>query len=261
MPHARRTRRAREPMTWVAVIVALAVHGAVLGTVNALGITMIGQGFVGGSTPKPEVGGDADLDLKTSCFSDVVFATSGRAAMCLAPWVGDVDKCMSEMQLNLWMDIASCEGRLDPGTEITMVEPKAVEKLEVIDPERLLEETQREVKPPPPPPPPPQPQQSQAAPPPPPPPPQTLQQQVVETVKPNEEKEPENARFLAEYNTRVEKQKVARGGRAAEPMVAKSRPEELTPKTKPKDEPSVNKQEPDRQIGKNERAPDLPGKL
>jgi TonB family protein len=246
-------------MTWVAVIVALAVHGAVLGTVNALGLTMIGQGFAAGSMPRPEP--DADADLKTSCFSDVVFATSGRAAMCLAPWVGDVDKCVSEMQLNLWMDISSCQGRADPGTAITMVEPKAVEKLEMIDPERLLEENQREVKPPPPPPPPLQPQQSQSAPPPPPPPPpQTLQQQVVETVKPNEEKEPENARFLAEYNTRVEKQKVARGARA-EPMIAKSRPEELAPKTKPKDEPSVNKQEPDRQIGKNERAPDLPGRL
>jgi TonB family protein len=244
-------------MTWVAVLVALVVHGAVLGTVNAFGLSMIGQGFAASARPRPEAGDDADL--KVSCFSDVVFATSGRTAMCLAPWVGDVDKCLSDMQLSLWMDISSCQGRVDPGTAITMVEPKAAEKLAMIDPERLLEESPREVRPTPPPPRP-LPQQSQAAPPPPPPPPQTLQQQVVETAKPNEEKEPENARFLAEYNTRVEKQKVARGARS-EPMVAKSKSADLTPKAKPKDEPSINKQEPDRQIGKNERAPDLPGRL
>jgi TonB family protein len=83
---------------------------------------------------------------------------------------------------------------------------------------------------------------------------------VIETVKPNDEKEPENARFLAEFNTNVEKQKVARGARN-EPMVAKAKPEELTPKDKPKDEPSVKQHEPDRIAGKNEHAPDVPGHL
>ena len=40
-------------------------------------------------------------------------------------------------------------------------------------------------------------------------------------MKPSEEKAPDNARLLAEYDTRVEHQTVARGS-AKEPMVAKS---------------------------------------
>jgi TonB family protein len=79
-------------------------------------------------------------------------------------------------------------------------------------------------------------------------------------VKPSDEKEPDNARFLAEHNTRVEKQTVARGARN-EPMVAKSKPEELTPKDKPKDDPSVQKEPEDKLPGQNDRAPELPGKL
>src|SRR4029078_6034387 len=93
---------------------------------------------------------------------------------------------------------------------------------------------------------------TRAAPPPPPPkaaPPPPPPKQVIETVKPKEEKEPENARFLAEFNTSVEKEKVSRGPRN-EPMVAKAKPEELTPKDKPKDEPSVKQLEPDRVPGK-----------
>jgi TonB family protein len=83
---------------------------------------------------------------------------------------------------------------------------------------------------------------------------------VIETVKPSDEKEPDNARFLAEHNTRVEKQTVARGA-VDEPMVAKSKPEELTPKDKPKDEPSVQKEPEDKLPGINDRAPEVPGKL
>src|SRR4029079_12871869 len=104
---------------------------------------------------------------------------------------------------------------------------------------RLLEEMKQETRPPPPPPQPPQaPVAAQAPQPPPPQPKQVLQQRVVETARPKEEKEPENARLLAEYSTRVDKQKVARGARN-EPMVAKSQQAELTPKEKPRDEPSM----------------------
>src|SRR5262249_19870539 len=140
--------------------------------------------------------------------------------------------------------------------------PRTADRLAQIDPERLLDE----VKPPDkkPPPPPPQIAQAQpAAPPPPPPPPpppqQQRPQQVIETVKPNDDKEPENPRFLSESTTKVEKEKASRGARN-EPMVAKAKPEELTPKTQPKDDPSV-KQHEDRLPGKNEHAPDVPGHL
>jgi TonB family protein len=263
MPTAHRNRRVRRSTMWTAVLAAIVVHGTILGTVQALGISILGEGLHGPSRRKPAAADEAEL--KASCVGDVVFATSGRTAMCLAPWIADVDQCLADAQMNLWMDLSSCQARNSPRTAITMVEQKAVEKLAAIDPERLLDEARQLPKPPPPPPPP---LQAKAEPPPPPPPPPPpappaqpkRPQQVIETVKPTDEKEPENARFLSEYNTNVEKQKVSRGARN-EAMVAKAKPEELTPTPKPKDEPSVKQQEPDRVVGKNEHAPDVPGHL
>jgi TonB family protein len=239
------------------------VHGAIFGAVNVLGLSIIGTGgFSAAATP--ELPPAEDVELRASCFDNAAFAASGRTAMCLAPWVGNVDDCLNDAQMSLWIDLSSCEARNDPGTAVTMVEPKALEQVKPIDPEKLLEEMRLQEKKPEPPPPlikPPEPPVAAKAPaPPPPPPPQQLQQQVVETVKPKDEKEPDNARFLAEYNTSVDKQKVARGARS-EAMVAKSQPAELTPKEKPRDEPSVQKRDRDRPIGSNEKAPDVPGRL
>jgi TonB family protein len=205
---------------------------------------------------------DDDIELQTSCSGDVLLATAGRAAMCLAPWRGDVEGCADDAEMSMWIDLSGCRGATDAVAAVAMVTPREVEKLTPIDPEPLLDMLQ----PPPPPPeekppqpvPPPQPQ-NQPPPPPPPPPAPSKPSQVVETVKPSDEKEPDNARFLAEYNTKVEKEKVARGARN-EPMVAKSKPEELAVKDKPKDEPSVAKL-PDKPPGENEKAPDAPGKL
>ena len=265
MPTALRTRRrVREPRTWPALVAALAVHGAIFGAVNVLGLSILGTGPRAAATqpePPPE-----DVDLEASCFDNVVFATSGRMAMCAAPWVGNVDDCLSDAQMSLWIDLSGCQARNDPGTAVTMVEPRAIEQVKPIDPEKLLEEMQVEPKPPAPKPqplePPAPPIAAQSPPPAPPPQPkQQLPQQVVETVKPDKEKEPENARLLAEYSTSVEKQKVARGARN-EPMVAKSKQAELTPKEKPRDEPSMTqKRDPDRRVGNNKDAPDVAGRL
>lgn len=265
MPTAHHTRRVRKSKIWMAAICALVVHGTILGTVHALGLSMVGQGFHTASAAKQVPADDADVELKVSCAGDVAFAVSGRAAMCFAPWIDDVDQCLADAQMSLWMDLSSCQGQRDPNTAIAMVEQKTVDQLKAIDPERLLDEVKQERQQPPPPPPPPQLAMAEPPPPPPPPappppPPPQLPRQVVETVKPKEEKEPENARFLSEFNTRVEKQKVSRGAHN-EPMVAKAKPEELTPKDKPQDEPSVKQQEPDRIAGRNERAPDVPGHL
>ena len=163
----------------------------------------------------------------------------------------------------MWMDLSSCRGPTDAIAAVAMITPRAAEKLTPIDPEQLVEEMQaKEEQKPPPPPPPPQPQQQQPPPPPPPPPAPPAPakpSQVVEPVNTNDEKDPDNARFLAEYSTRVERQKVARGARN-EPMVAKSKPEELAVKDKPKDDPSVEKPN-EKPPGKSEKAPDAPGAL
>jgi TonB family protein len=260
MQMVHRKRRVDGSTFWAAISVAIVVHWTILGTVHALGVSMVGQGFHPRAFPK-QVAAD-DVDLKATCESDVVFATSGRTAMCFAPWVGDVDRCLADAQLTLWMDLSACQARNDPHTAVTMIEQKTADKLKPIDPERLLEEARNERTPPPPPPPPPQLALAEPPPPPPPPPPPAppRPQQVIETVKPSQDKEPENARFLSEFNTNVEKQKVARGA-VSEPMVAKSQPAELTPKAQPKAEPSVKQQEPDRVAGQNVHAPDVPGHL
>jgi len=243
-------------MTGVSVLAALAVHGAVLGTISSLGVSF-GRGVTQAATRRVAVADD--VELRASCFDDVVFATSGRAALCFAPWIGDVDECLRDAQMSLWIDLSGCQAQRDPGTAITMIEPRVAERLTPIDPERLMDETRADTRPSPKPTPPPNP--AVAPPPPPPPPPgKQLPQQVVETAKPSEEKAPDNARLLAEYDTRVDKQTVARGARN-EPMVAKSKPEELTPKERPREDLSVNKHDPQREIGQNEHAPDVPGKL
>jgi len=255
-------RRVRRSTIWIAVLAALLVHGTILGTVQALGISMVGDGLHAASHAGAAVADD--VELKVTCLGDVVFATSGRTAMCFAPWIDDVDQCLADTQMSLWMDLSSCQARNDPRTAITMVEQKTVDKLTPIDPERLLDEVKPVPRPVPPPPPPSLQAQAEPPPPPPPAPPPPPNpprpQQVIETVKPTDEKEPENARFLSEYNTSVEKQKVARGARN-EAMVAKAKPEELTPTPRPKDEPAVKQQEPDRMVGKTEHAPDVPGHL
>lgn len=257
MPTARRTRRVPESTIWSAAVVALIIHVSILGTVHAFGVSLLGNGI--SQLASARMVAEEDVDLAASCTGDAVLAMSGRTAMCLAPWVTDVDKCVADAQLNLWMELSSCQARNDPGTAVAMVEQKTVEKLTPIDPERLLDEVRQPKPAEPPPPVIAQVQPPAAARPPPPPPPPNRPAQVIETVKPAEDKAPEDSRFLSEYNTKVEKQTVARGA-VNEPMVAKSQPKELTPKDKPKDEPSV-KQEQDRMPGRNERAPDVPGHL
>ncbi|MBS1119408.1 MAG: TonB family protein [Deltaproteobacteria bacterium] len=258
----RRHRRVPSSTIWAAVIATtLFVHGILLGTADELGPLLIGEGFspmAHAATKRAE-----PVDLATNCPGDVMLATSVRAVMCLAPWRGDVPGCADEVEMVMWMDLSACdrgEERADTPIAMAMVEPRQLQKLTPIDPEPLLDElAQQQQAPPTPPPPQPQVQQQPQQPPPPAPPPPKRPSQVVETVKPNTEQEPDNARFLAEHNTKVEKQQVARGARN-EPMVAKSKPEELTPKDKPKDDPSIEKQ-PDKPPGKNPKAPDAPGTL
>jgi TonB family protein len=255
MPTARRNRRVPEGAIWGCIAIAVMIHVALLGSVQAFDLSMARDAVI-------EAPIDPDIELQTTCTGDVLLATAGRAVMCLAPWRGDVEGCTDDVPMNMWMDLSSCRGSTDAIAAVAMVTPRQTEKLIPIDPEPLLEELQQQKPPeqqPPPPVPPPQPQQ-QPPPPPPPPPAQSRPSQVVETVKPNEDKEPDNARFLAEHNTKVEKEKVARGARN-EPMVAKSKPEELAVKKDPQEDPSVEKLQEPKPPGKNEKAPEVKGTL
>ena len=250
---ARRGRRVTHAVTWTAIAVALVVHGAVLGTVKELDLS-----FASGFGHHDVKVAAADVDLKTNCLEDAMLATSARITLCYAPWQDDVDRCVEDAQTNAIIDLSSCQARNDKAiAEVAMLEPRQTEKMKSIDPEPLLEMLQQE---------PPKPKPVEVPPPtpqnqPPPPPPQARQRpmQVVENAKPDTQQTPDNARFLAEYDTRVEHQTVARGT-PKEPMVAKSKPEELQAKDKPK-EASVKQHDEDRPRGADPRAPDVPATL
>lgn len=257
MPTQRRQRRESAKTLWAAALAALVVHGSVLGSVEAFDLTLAGDGFA----VKRDVLATAlqDADLKTSCTGDVLLATSGRMAMCLAPWSSeDVETCRQNATTMMWMDLSACtpETEAIAAAPLSLVSQREAEKLAAIDPEPLLEEFKEKLEEQAKQVPPPQPEQAKQAPPPPP--PEKRSMQVVEVAKPNSEKEPENARFLSEHNVAVEKQKVARGS-VQEPMVAKSKPEELEAKNQPKE---ASMQElPKEEPGKQPKAPDAPGKL
>ena len=257
MRTAGRGQRVRPATTWAAVAAALVVHGALLGTVHALDISLIGRSFVAVGKDKAKLAAEQP-ELKTTCTGDAFLMFSARSSMCLAPWRADTDACIDEAQTNLWIDLSSCQARDEQNiAQVAMLDRKQAERVKPIDPEPLLEAMQQPKKPDEPKPvPPPQPQNT--PPPPPQPPAPQRPTQVVETAKPTQTQPPENTRFLSEYDTHVEKQKVARGS-VQEPMVAKSQQADLTPKDNPK-EASVDKHE-DRDPGKSKQAPDVPGTL
>ena len=242
-------RRHRHP--YAAIAAAIAVHVIVLVPGQAFGLLSLGEVPHHARAVRPD-----EIDVVTTCAGDLGLGASARFALCLAPWSGDVDACFADARTRMWMDLSACSATTDPGVAVAMLDPVAIEKLAPIDAEKLLEEQPvppelLAVLPPPPPPPP------LAAPPPPPP---EQRRQVVETVKPKVEEAPTNARLLAEYNTKVEKQTVARGS-TKEPLAVKSKPDELAVKDKPKDEPPATEKPVEAPKGKDLRAPDAPGLL
>ncbi len=259
MPTAARRRRGRRatPLTvWAAVVTALVVHGTVLGTVEALDLSVVGQGMSTRLLPAQAV-----TELKRSCMGDGLLASSARMSLCFAPWRADTDQCLYDARMSMYMDLSSCvevEDEVEVAT-ISMVPGRAADKVKPIDPEPLIEMMKQEEQKQKPPELAQQQPQQQKPPPPPPPAARPRNMQVVETARPSKEEAPENTHFLAEYNTKVDKQTVARGS-VTEPMVAKSKPAELTPKQSP-EEASIKEQPPDRPKGANKDAPDVPGTL
>ncbi len=203
-------------------------------------------------TPRPP--------LRPSCDGDSLLVAGARSVMCAGPFVDDRGRCLVDVANRLESDRLRCH--LDQ-LEAAMVSitPIDITRIPQIDPEMLLDEEEQlrpapppvpeliaiAVPPPPPPPPPPK-----AAPPPPPP----RDEQVVEVAqKPTDE--PVDSRFLAEQNSRVEHQTVARGS-VQEPMTQKPADDRLKIVPDPRD-PSSSK--PPDVEGQREDAPRAPGAL
>ncbi len=256
-PEPKRRGRGSRASTLVSTGIALAVHGAALGAIGVVGIDIIGEGM--GRSGEAQAAVEIP-DLASSCGGDALLVAAARSTLCLAPWAEDnLERCWEGLSTQARFDLNDCQNRNEPATEFAFVAPRQLAKLTPIDAEKLLEQAKL-LPPEPPPPPPPQIAAAQPPPPPPPPPPPVRPKaQVVEVAKPNTEKEPENARLLAEHNTAAEKQTVARGSRFEE-IVAKSKPEALTPKETPK-EASIRPETLERDPGVDRKAPDAPGKL
>lgn len=256
----RRRQRHSLTTTLASAGVALAFHLGIAATIGFVGIDLFGGGLARqrGQTAAAAV---EEPELESTCSGDALLVAAARSTLCLAPWSeDDLERCWQGLSTQARFDIDECQNRGAPTTEFALLPPKQAAKLIPIDPEPLIEQAKQEALKPPPPPPPPQVAAAQPPPPPPPPPPQPPKQaQVVEVAKPTEEKEPENARLLAEHNVSAEKQKVARGSRFEE-MVAKSKPAELAPKQAPK-EASIKPEALERDPGQDRKAPDAPGKL
>jgi TonB family protein len=248
-----RRRRVKPDWTWVAIGVAFGIHALVAVTV-----------FVTEANHEPHLTravAAQEPELATGCFSDAALASAARATMCLAPWHDDTDACLADAQMSMWLDQSSCYAQKETKiAEFAMLDHKTAAAVKSIDPEPLLEALNQ----PPPKPvvvPPPKPDNQ---PPPPPPPPPAMAtpkhpMQVVETAKPSEEKAPDNARFLAEYDTNVKKNTVARGS-VKEPITAKSKDEAMAATSNPK-EASVTEHTERPHQQRATKAPEVPGTL
>src|SRR5882672_10779951 len=128
---ARRGRRVTRATLAGAACAALVVHGTVLGTVHALGLSLVSQGF-GHHDHAPR---NADADLASSCHGDVLLAASARLTMCFAPWQADTDRCLDGAQTAMWIDLSACEVRdLSQIAAVSMLEPRSTERIKPIDP-------------------------------------------------------------------------------------------------------------------------------
>ena len=251
-----RRRARRGPGMGPALAVALAAHAILL-----LGIIPPLTGDIEGpvAPPPPEAAQAAPppTELEPTCAGDALLAAGAGAAYTMTPF--DADETLADVAAQLSTDLDSCHGKSDSPVAVAYLDPKQLDHLKAIDPEPLLEsvtpldQKQFEEK-----------QQEQL---------QKLQQevqkmaqrppkdmQVVETVKPAVEIAPDNARYVSEYNTKVDRETVARGA-VKEKMVQAPKPEELKVDPKVTDDPSTKHPPVDRPPGQDERAPDVPGPL
>ena len=239
----------------IGVVATMLAHAGVLVGVEVLGIG--GERSLAAVVLPPEV---AAGPLDPSCDGDAVLRAAARAAYCTTPFVEDAAACLDDVELKLQNDFILCHidelAMMPPVEMIDARQMKQLEEVAAIDPEPLLEpltpeemkqfEEKRQelaVAPPPPPPPPPAP---------------PVQAQVIETVKPANEEAPDQARFLAEFDSKADVQKVARGAKHEEIARAPD-PEELKAKKDPK--PATQPDPIEEELGKAPDAPKAPGAL
>ncbi|HLU66530.1 MAG TPA: energy transducer TonB [Kofleriaceae bacterium] len=194
-------------------------HAAVVAIVDVYSPTLAGA-----LPPLAEdcVGPDCPRDLTPSCEADAALAAAARLGMCASPFAdGAPGACAADSLHRLELDLIRCHE--DPDAQnIELVDLSEIDiapkplvpdvaptddivAAELIEKEvaEKLEEAQKEISRPDP------------------------TGQIVEITRPNVEMAPDRARYLSEYDSKVDKQTVARG--STEEMVARPAPRALPP--------------------------------
>jgi TonB family protein len=244
-------QRSTSTTTIVVTVVSLAVHLLGWRAVDAMGgLRGVRSDALSGTA---ETAAEREPGPTPSCEGDEILAGAARLLVCAMPG-GGAAGCVRETADSFATARQRCD-RIEMPAAVTLLDPRMVEEIEpeplmdLIEPAVLaqIQEAQKAQQEPPP----------EVAAAPPPPPQRQLDMQTVETVPQEaDQKPPENTRFLADYDSAVEKQTVARG--STEQMVAKPQPSAQDTKEIPQPE----RTEPDQDsAGQAAEAEEGPGKL
>jgi len=222
MPHARRARSIGRRLAIALVAISVVAHAAFVGGVEALDLLAIGGG--GGEAMPEEVAAAPVWEAETTCEGDATLAAAARAALCATP-LATAD-CRAQAAAAWHRDLARCRQILADAqdaepVEIALLDDAALADIKPMPILPMLEQEQQQEF---------EKQQQQEL--------EKKQEeavrvhtrvaadaQVIEVTRPELEMAPDRARYLSEYDTKVERQTVARG--STEEMAAKPGPRDL----------------------------------
>jgi TonB family protein len=223
---ARRARKIGRPGAVVVLVLgSVAAHGALLGTLEVLDLIGLGSGSGEYAPPKEkELAATPAWEVETTCEAEATLAAAARVSVCATPlagktclddsavaWRRDLDKChqvLAEQQDDPKVEIALLDeaalALIQPMAIMPMLEEEEQKKFEDKQQEKLEQKAVEIMR-----------VETQVA----------RNAQIVEVMKPNIEMAPDKARYLSEYDTRVERQTVSRG--STEEMAHKPGPRDL----------------------------------
>jgi TonB family protein len=211
--------------------VASLVHGVVFALLVAFWPSDGGHGGAVATAPPPELAPDID----PACLIDEALATGARAAVCLVPTGDRRDACLAEATRELDTGRAACLSAARP-MEITMLDPvrtpeeqKAIDEAQKKELEDRLEEEKKK--------------ESQTE----------IDRQVVEIPRPAVEITPDEADYVSEFDSKVEKQTKHMGAPAPRPGVYSSQPGQEAPNAVPQPLPVPEAPEAGRGPGQGEQ--------
>ena len=244
-PTGRRKRATNTALLTVAAV-SIAGHAAVMAFVQVETPKFTGVLPV---TARAKAAADAH-ELETSCEADVLLAAGARLALCPSPFAES--ECTKKIRDRLELDLFQCRedpamaglGRqsieeiaeeLLPKPLMPDVKPQDdIQAAELIEKEVAdkIEEAQKQVQR------------------------RDMNGQVVEITRPQMEMTPDQARYLSEFDSKTDKQTVARG--STEEMVARPAPRELPP-TSDKNPEDPTSKPPDAKTPPSSSASKAPG--